>query len=62
MDKEDELHNKVIKEYKNPLEEHLNYKTYNRLMRVCFAILVILGMLQTYQQFKNKRERVLRFL
>ncbi|CAD8175452.1 unnamed protein product [Paramecium octaurelia] len=62
MDQEDEQHNEIRKEYKNPLEEQLNYKTYSRLMRVCFAILVILGMLQTYQQFKIKRERVLRFL
>ncbi|CAD8077379.1 unnamed protein product [Paramecium sonneborni] len=49
-------------DYRNPLDDQLNYKNYYRIMVVFFAILVILGIMQTYQFTQNIRQKPLTFL
>ncbi|CAD8073496.1 unnamed protein product [Paramecium primaurelia] len=51
-----------VNNYHNPLEDQLNYKNYYRIMVLLFAILVILGIMQTYQFTQYKREKLLTFL
>ncbi|CAD8159631.1 unnamed protein product [Paramecium pentaurelia] len=51
-----------VNNYHNPLEDQLNYKNYYRIMVLLFAILVILGIMQTYQFTQYRREKLLTFL
>ncbi|CAD8163265.1 unnamed protein product [Paramecium octaurelia] len=48
--------------YHNPIEDQLNYKNYYRILVFFFAILVILGIMQTYQFTQHRREKLLTFL
>ncbi|CAK82540.1 unnamed protein product (macronuclear) [Paramecium tetraurelia] len=48
--------------YHNPIEDQLNYKNYYRVMVFLFAILVILGIMQTHQFTQHRREKLLTFL